>query len=78
MPESLFLESLDLVRAAPFAGEAVLGFRQPVVAPLHDTRQSGDVILAVANRLGGSVGRALPWKSYSDAVAKSVSGDNSS
>jgi anaerobic selenocysteine-containing dehydrogenase len=75
LPESLFLEALDLVRAAPVAGEAALSLRQPVIAPLHDTRQSGDVILAVANGLGGSVGRALPWNSCSDAVVKSLSAD---
>jgi len=43
-----------------------------VVVPLQDTRQAGDVIIAIAAGLGGSVGRSLPWKSYSDALAKSL------
>jgi anaerobic selenocysteine-containing dehydrogenase len=72
LPESLPLETLDVVRCAPPAGEWVVGLRQPVVAPLQDTRQAGDVIIAIAAGLGGSVGRSLPWKSYSDALAKSL------
>jgi len=72
LPESLPLETLDVVRCAPPAGEWVVGLRQPVVAPLQDTRQAGDVIIAIAAGLGGSVGRSLPWKSYSDALATSL------
>ena len=72
LPESLPLETLDVVRCAPPAGEWVVGLRQPVVVPLQDTRQAGDVIIAIAAGLGGSVGRSLPWKSYSDALAKSL------
>jgi len=72
LPESLPLESLDVVTCAPPAGEWALGLRQPAVAPLHDTRQAGDVIVSLAAGLGGSVGRSLPWKTYSDALAKSL------
>jgi menaquinone reductase, molybdopterin-binding-like subunit len=72
LPRSLPLETLDVVRCAPPAGEWVVGFRQPVVAPSHDTRQAGDVVVALAAGLGGSVGRSLPWKSYPDAVANSL------
>jgi anaerobic selenocysteine-containing dehydrogenase len=72
LPESLPLEALDVVTCAPPAGEWVVGLRQPVVTPLQDTRQMGDVIVALAAGLGGSVGRSLPWKSYSDAVATSL------
>jgi anaerobic selenocysteine-containing dehydrogenase len=43
-----------------------------VVAPSHDTRQAGDVVVALAAGLGGSVGRSLPWKSYADVVANSL------
>ena len=72
LPEPLALEAWDVVRGAPGAGEPVLGLRQPVVAPLHDTRPAGDIVVALAAGLGGSVARALPWKSYQDAVAKSL------
>lgn len=72
LPESLPLEALDVVQSATDSGEPLLGLRQPVVAPLSGTRQAGDVMVALAAGLGGSVGRSLPWKSYADAVAKSL------
>ena len=72
LPASLPLETLEVVRCAPSVGERVIGLRQPVVAPSHDTRQAGDVVVALAAGLGGSVGRSLPWKSYPDAVANSL------
>jgi anaerobic selenocysteine-containing dehydrogenase len=76
LPESLPLETLDVVQTATDSGQPVLGLRQPVVARLHDTRQAGDVIVALAAGLGGSVGRALPWKSYAEAVAKALPAGN--
>jgi menaquinone reductase, molybdopterin-binding-like subunit len=72
LPESLPLETLDVVQPATDSGESLLSLRQPVVAPLSGTRQVGDVIVALAAGLGGSVGRSLPWKSYSEAVAKAL------
>ena len=75
LPGALPLEALDLVQPATDSGEPLLGLRQPVVAPLSGTRQAGDVIVALAAGLGGSVGRSLPWKNYADAVANSVSAE---
>lgn len=72
LPESLFLEAWDMVRPEPATDRPVLSFRQPVVAALHDTRQSGDFVLALAAGLGGSVGSSLRWKSYQDVVTKSL------
>ena len=72
LPRSLPLETLDVVRCGSPASEWVIGLRQPVVEPSHDTRQVGDVVVALAAGLGGSVGRSLPWKSYADAVANSL------
>ena len=74
LPDHLPPEAWELVRVAPGAGEPVLGLRQPVVAPLHDTRQAGDVIVALAAGLGGSVARSLPWKGHQDAVTARLQG----
>jgi len=69
LPASSFLEAWEIVRPALVADRPVLSYRQPVVAPARDARQAGDVILALAAGLGGSMGRSLPWKSYADVVA---------
>jgi anaerobic selenocysteine-containing dehydrogenase len=74
LPDRLPLEAWEVVRVASGAGEPVLGLRQPVVAPLHDTRQAGDVIVALAGGLGGSIARSVPWKCYQDAVTVRLQG----
>jgi menaquinone reductase, molybdopterin-binding-like subunit len=40
----------------------------PVMAPLHNTRSMADVLLEVAQQLGGNFAKALPWKTYDEAV----------
>jgi anaerobic selenocysteine-containing dehydrogenase len=72
LPDHAALESWgDMV---PQAGSrhAVYGLMQPVVTPLHDTRQFADVLLATASELGGAVAAALPHKSVLELVRDTV------
>jgi anaerobic selenocysteine-containing dehydrogenase len=66
LPDHTYLESWGYEVPAPGAVKSTVSSQQPVVRPLYDTRSTGDVILAVADRLGGQVANALPW---SDEVA---------
>lgn len=50
------------------AAEAVLSLAPPTMLPLHDTRPTPDVLLDVAHQLGGAVEKALPWKTYEEAL----------
>lgn len=63
LPASTFLEIWgdDFVEGVGYAG---VSLRQPVVEPVHDTRNPGDVLLALAARLGGEVAQALPFPDY--------------
>jgi anaerobic selenocysteine-containing dehydrogenase len=36
--------------------------------PIHDTRAMPDVLLDVAHQLGGDFDKALPWKTYDEAI----------
>ena len=45
-----------------------LALQQPVVRPFHDTRAFFDVLLALAQELGGDVEAALPWPTLKDVV----------
>jgi anaerobic selenocysteine-containing dehydrogenase len=72
LPDHTYLERWDDAAAAPSVGYPVWGVRQPVVEPLHDTRASGDVVLQLAHRLGGSLEAGLPWKSVEDLVGEDV------
>jgi anaerobic selenocysteine-containing dehydrogenase len=71
LPDHAPLESwLDDV---PESGtsEAVLTLARPVMRPLHDTRAMPDVVLDLANRLGGEVREALPWKTFEEMLQAS-------
>jgi len=49
----------------------VVSLAPPAMAPLHNTRSMPDVLLDVAQQLGGDVAKALPWKTYDEAVKAS-------
>jgi menaquinone reductase, molybdopterin-binding-like subunit len=55
---------------APGSGSAhtVVSVAPPVMAPLHNTRSMPDVLLEVAQQIGGDAAKALPWKTYDEAV----------
>ncbi|HEX9579776.1 MAG TPA: molybdopterin dinucleotide binding domain-containing protein, partial [Gemmatimonadales bacterium] len=44
----------------------VRGLQQPVMQPVFDTRQTGDVLLDAVRRIGGRVATRLPAASYKD------------
>jgi anaerobic selenocysteine-containing dehydrogenase len=50
---------------------SVVSLAAPAMAPLHNTRSTPDVLLDVAQQLGGDVAKALPWKTYDEAVKAS-------
>jgi anaerobic selenocysteine-containing dehydrogenase len=62
LPDNSYLENWGFQFVTP-PGErpAVSGF-QPVVSPLYDTRATTDVLLDLAQRLGGVVKAALPYQ----------------
>jgi menaquinone reductase, molybdopterin-binding-like subunit len=49
----------------------VVSVAPPAMNPLHDTRSMPDVLLDVAHQLGGDSAKALPWKTYEEAVQAS-------
>lgn len=67
LPSLTFFEMWqdDVIEGTGYAGVAM---RQPVVAPVRDGRNPGDVILQVAQRLGGTVSQALPWKDFLEVI----------
>jgi menaquinone reductase, molybdopterin-binding-like subunit len=55
---------------APPSGSAmtVASLAPPAMMPLHNTRAMPDVLLEVAHQLGGDLVKALPWKTYDEAL----------
>ena len=68
LPDHTYLEKVDDVVWPAALQFPLYGLTQPVVEPVHHTRHSGEVILDIANKLGGSVGDAFPWKAYEDVL----------
>src|SRR4029077_15885039 len=71
LPDHAPLESwLDDI-AESGASESVISIAPPAVHPLHNTRAMADVLLDVAQRVGGPIAAALPWNSY-DAMLRAA------
>jgi anaerobic selenocysteine-containing dehydrogenase len=49
-------------------GFPVFGIRQPVIEPFNKTRATGDVLLALAQSLGGEIKKAFPWTDFKEAI----------
>jgi anaerobic selenocysteine-containing dehydrogenase len=73
LPASTFLEVWgdDFIGGTGYAG---VSLRQPVVEPVHDTRNPGDVLLSLASMLGGPLAQALPWRDYRELVDYRLAG----
>jgi anaerobic selenocysteine-containing dehydrogenase len=74
LPDHTYLERLQDVEMVPSTGYPVVGLRQPVVAPLFDTRHTGDVLIQIARELGGTVAMAFPWDSFEEALQYRING----
>jgi anaerobic selenocysteine-containing dehydrogenase/Fe-S-cluster-containing dehydrogenase component len=64
LPTNVGLESWGDVK--PYAG--VKGIVQPVMAPLFDTREVGDLILTLANQVSSSFSTTVPYKTFQELV----------
>jgi anaerobic selenocysteine-containing dehydrogenase len=71
LPDHAPLESWVDDIAESGATQTVVSLAPPAVHPLHNTRALPDVLLDVAQRLGGPTAAALPWKSY-DALLRAA------
>jgi anaerobic selenocysteine-containing dehydrogenase len=74
LPDHTFLERWQVDAMAPVAPYTVLGVGAPAVGALYDTRDSVDVLLEIARRLGSPVAAALPWAGHEQAIRASVEG----
>ncbi len=61
LPAHTYLETWGYEFVSPSTDRLIVSAQQPVVRPLYDTRDPGDVLLALADKLGGKVARRLPW-----------------
>lgn len=60
------LESWGDDAPQPGVGLSTASIAQPVVAPVHDTRALGDIIIELGRRLDNNVATTLPWDTTYD------------
>jgi anaerobic selenocysteine-containing dehydrogenase len=74
LPDSTFLEKWFLEPLMPSLGYPAVGLGQPLVEPLHDTRNVANVLIDLAQRVGDGVATALPWPDFVAAIQERVRG----
>jgi anaerobic selenocysteine-containing dehydrogenase len=72
LPQHVFLERYQDVAAGRGFPKPIIGLVQPVIEPLYDTRHSGDVLIQIANEMGGSIADAFAWDSYDACLEQTL------
>jgi anaerobic selenocysteine-containing dehydrogenase len=70
LPDHSNLERWDLQSSYPTVGGMVVSLTQPVIEPQFNTRQTADVLLALARELGAEAAAAVPYESAKEIVEK--------
>lgn len=74
LPDHTFLERYQDDPVTHLAGFTAWSIGRPATRPRHDTRDTGDVVLDLARRLGGPVGESLAWGKYEDLLYEAARG----
>jgi len=74
LPDHSYLERWQDDPIEATWGPAVLGLRQPAIPPRHNTRHTGDILIQIAQGLGGSVAAAFPWKDFAELLKEGFRG----
>jgi len=64
LPVNSYLEGWGDDAPEPGVGLPIASISQPVVAPLYDTMDVGDVFIRLAKRMDTDMQRAMPWPDY--------------
>ncbi len=64
LPAPTYLERWEDVPGAAGFPKPLIGLVRPVVAPRLATMPTGDVVIRLAQRLGGTLRAAFPWESH--------------
>jgi menaquinone reductase, molybdopterin-binding-like subunit len=73
LPDHTYLEKTDDIEC-PSLQYGFYGITQPVITPLYDTRNSGDVIINLAEMIGGTTANSFPFKTFEDTIKLRVKG----
>jgi anaerobic selenocysteine-containing dehydrogenase len=74
LPVPTFLEGWTDSVAPPTVPFSTVGVSKPVIDPLYESYQPGDVLLQLCRRLPAEVTEALPWEQYEDYLRSRLEG----
>lgn len=72
LPDHTPLEKWQSDSTYTFQGYPVVGIGKPVVAPRHNTKDTSEVIIALAKGIAGSPAKAFAWKDAREALADTM------
>jgi len=75
LPNHGHFERYEDVPAPPGYNKPVLGLAKPVISPQHNTKHVGDTLIALAQKMGGSIAESFPWETYEECLEKTL-GEN--
>lgn len=74
LPDDTYLERWEVAPSPPYSFESSFILRKPVVKPLYDTQNTGDVMIQLAKSLREPIASQFPWKNYKECVEERLSG----
>ena len=74
LPDHTYLERWQDDQVTHLAGFTCFSIAPPAAAPLHQTRNSADVLLQIAQGLGGAMADNFPWKKFEELLKQGAQG----
>jgi anaerobic selenocysteine-containing dehydrogenase len=74
LPDHTYLEKTDDIAEPTGLQYPLYGLTTPVVDPIYDTRNTGDVIIQLAKQVDPSTGAAFPWEDYEEVLKTRAKG----
>jgi anaerobic selenocysteine-containing dehydrogenase len=74
LPDHTYLERWQDDQVTHLAGFTCFSIAPPAAAPLHQTRNSADVVLQISQALGGPMAENFPWKKFEDLLKQGAQG----
>jgi anaerobic selenocysteine-containing dehydrogenase len=74
LPDHTYLEKTNDIVWPTGLQYPMYGLSRPVVDPIYDTKNVGDVVIQLAKKIGGDVGASFPWNKYEDLIKERVKG----
>jgi anaerobic selenocysteine-containing dehydrogenase len=68
LPDHHYLEKMDDVIWPTGLQYPLYGLTKPVVEPLYNTQNTGDVVIQLGTRIAGPEGSPFPWEDYEEVL----------